>query len=166
MLVVSLHGKSIPVQETATSKPVWLGGRPNLLSREPIAYPLIDSLHLATKQSSGGSHGTFTDRAAPGGTGEIKLPSPTLSTRSFGEVARMRRSALNFVGGKPSVSLEQLSTILGATAKPLSADFAATRSSFSCICMLTRASMGYNPVSTGSGRNVSHWSRCRLATSA
>ena len=39
----------------------------------------------------------------------------------------MRRSALDFLGGKPSMSLAQLSAILAATAKPLSADFAATR---------------------------------------
>ena len=39
----------------------------------------------------------------------------------------MRRSALDFLGGKPSMSLAQLSAILAATGKPLSADFAATR---------------------------------------
>ena len=127
MLIVSLHGKSIPVREAATSKNVWLGGRPNQLSKEAVAHPLIDSLHLATKRSSRGSSGTCTDEAASTGSGEIKLPSPASSTRSFGEVARMRRSALDFLGGKPSMSLAQLSAIFAATAKPLSADFAATR---------------------------------------
>ena len=35
----------------------------------------------------------------------------------------MRRSALNFVGGSRSISLPQLSALLGATIQPLSADF-------------------------------------------
>src|SRR5205814_803993 len=40
------------------------------------------------------------------------------------EVARMRRSALDFVGGSPSISLRQLSAILAATSQPIAADFA------------------------------------------
>jgi SagB-type dehydrogenase family enzyme len=39
----------------------------------------------------------------------------------------MRRSALDFMGGEQSISLEKLSAILAQTARPLSADFAATR---------------------------------------
>ena len=39
----------------------------------------------------------------------------------------MRRSALDFLGGKPSMSLAQLSAILAVTAQPLLADFAGTR---------------------------------------
>ncbi len=58
MLIVSLPGKSIPVRESATSKTVWLGGRPNQLSKDAITRPLIDSLPLATKRSSRGSSGT------------------------------------------------------------------------------------------------------------
>jgi SagB-type dehydrogenase family enzyme len=68
MLIVSLHGKSIPVREADTGKTVC-----------------------------------------------------------FGEVARMRRSALDFLGGKQSMSLAELSVILAVTAQPLSADFAGTR---------------------------------------
>ena len=43
MLIVSLHGKSIPVREADTGKTVWFGGRANQLSKETIAHPLIDS---------------------------------------------------------------------------------------------------------------------------
>ena len=39
----------------------------------------------------------------------------------------MRRSALDFVGGKLSMSLAQLSAILAVTSQALSADFAGTR---------------------------------------
>jgi SagB-type dehydrogenase family enzyme len=61
---------------------------------------------------------------APTGSGEIKLPPPALTKRSFGEVARMRRSALDFLGGMQLMSLTQLSAILAAATRPLLADFA------------------------------------------
>ena len=124
MLIVSLHGKSIPVREADTGKTVWFGGQANQLSKETIAHPLIDSIHFATKRSSSGSSGTSFAEPALTGSGEIKLPPPASSTRSFGEVARMRRSALDFLGGKQSMSLAELSAILAVTAQPLSADFA------------------------------------------
>jgi SagB-type dehydrogenase family enzyme len=127
MLIVSLHGKSIPVREADTSKTVWFGGQANQLSTETIAHPLIDGIHFATKRSSQGSSGDCLAEPALTGSGEIKLPPPSSSTRSFGEVARMRRSALDFLGGKQSMSLAQLSATLAVTAQPLSADFAGTR---------------------------------------
>jgi SagB-type dehydrogenase family enzyme len=125
MLIVSLHGKSIPVCEADPGKTVWFGGQPTQLSKETIAHPLIDSIHFATKRS-GSSRNSLTE-FSPIGSGEITLPSPASSTRSFGEVARMRRSALDFLGGKQSISLAELSAILAVTAQPLSADFAGTR---------------------------------------
>jgi SagB-type dehydrogenase family enzyme len=127
MLIVSLHGNSIPVREADTGKTVWFGGQANQLSTETVAYPLIDSIHFATKQSGIGSFGTSFAASTPTGSGEIKLPPPASSTRSFGEVTRMRRSALDFLGGKQSMSLAQLSAILAVTAQPLSADFSGTR---------------------------------------
>lgn len=127
MLIFSLHGKSIPVREADTGDTVWFGGKANQLSKESIAHPLIDSIHFATKRSSSGSGGTSFAESARTGSGEIKLPSPASSTRSFSEVARMRRSALDFLGGKRSMSLAELSAILAITAQPLSADFAGTR---------------------------------------
>ena len=127
MLIVSLHGKSIPLCEADTAKTVWFGGQANQLSKETIAHPLIHSIHFATKRSSWGNCGTFFAESAPTGSGEIKLPSPASSSRSFGEVVRMRRSALDFLGGKRSMSLAELSAILAVTAQPLSADFAGTR---------------------------------------
>ncbi len=127
MLIVSLHGESIPLRAADTGETIWFGGQANQLSKETIAHPLIDSIHFATKQRSNGSSGTSFAESASIGSGEIKLPSPTSSTRSFGEVARMRRSALDFLGGKRSMSLEELSAMLAIPARPLSADFAGTR---------------------------------------
>ena len=127
MLIVSLHGKSIPVREADTGETVWFGGQANQLSTETVAYPLIDSIHFATKQSSIESSGTSLAESTTTDFGQIKLTPPASSTRSFGEVTRMRRSALDFLGGKQSMSLAQLSAILAVTAQPLSADFAGTR---------------------------------------
>jgi SagB-type dehydrogenase family enzyme len=56
MLVVSLHGKSIPVRDAGTGETVWFGGQANRLSKETIAHPLIESFHSATKRSSSGSN--------------------------------------------------------------------------------------------------------------
>jgi SagB-type dehydrogenase family enzyme len=106
---------------------VWFGGQANLLSKDTIAQPLIDGFHSATKQSGSESSGTSSAEPAPTGSGEIALPSPASSTRSFGEVARTRRSALDFIGGERSITLAQLSAILAQIAQPLSADFAGTR---------------------------------------
>ncbi|MGC1296892.1 MAG: SagB family peptide dehydrogenase [Alloacidobacterium sp.] len=126
MLIVSLHGKSIPVRDADTGKTVWFGGKANQLSKQTIAHPLINSIHFATKRSSGSGETSFAESASTG-SGEIKLPSPDSSTRTFSAATRMRRSALDFVGGKRSMSLAQLSAILAVTAQPLSADFAGTR---------------------------------------
>ena len=39
MLIVSLHGKSIPVHEADTGETVWFGGRANQLSKETDCSP-------------------------------------------------------------------------------------------------------------------------------
>jgi SagB-type dehydrogenase family enzyme len=102
---------------------VWSGGRANQLSPQRIGYPLIDEIHAVTKLRQGLS------AAEPplSGSGDIQLPEPASSTRAFGEVARTRRSALDFRGGNESISLAQLSAILAVTAQPLRSDFSATR---------------------------------------
>jgi SagB-type dehydrogenase family enzyme len=126
MLIVALCGSSIPVREADAGETVWFGGRANQLSGESISYTLIDSIHAATKLSNWESSGISAAEPARTDAGEIKLPSPASSTRTFGEVARMRRSALDFLGGMQSISLAQLSAILAVTAQPFLADFAGT----------------------------------------
>ena len=127
MLVVSLHGKSIPVRKAEACETVWFGGQANQLSKDVVSHPLIDNVHAATKLSRIEYSSVRVGEPAPTGFGELKLPAPASSTRAFGEVARMRRSALDFRGGVLSMSLAQLSTILAVTAQPFFADFAGTR---------------------------------------
>ena len=49
MLIVGLHGRSIVLREPDAGETVWFEGRANELSNEYTAYPLIDSIHAATK---------------------------------------------------------------------------------------------------------------------
>lgn len=123
MLIVKLQGGVIPVRDPDGGEAVWFGGRSNQLSRHPITYPLIDEIHAATKLK----HGISAAEPAFNGSGDIQLPSPSSSTRPFGEVVRTRRSALDFQGGNGLISLPQLSTILAVTAQPLCSDFSGAR---------------------------------------
>lgn len=125
MLVVALRGRPIPMRAPDAGETVWFGGRANRLSNEYIPYPLIDSIHAATKLHECGAIRECDP--ADAGSGETKLPPPASSTRTFGEVVRTRRSALDFQGGTLSISLAQLSAILDAAARPFFADFAAAR---------------------------------------
>jgi SagB-type dehydrogenase family enzyme len=124
MLLVELRGGSIPTREPDACETVWYSGHANQLSAEQIAYEWIDGIHDATKLSNCTHRGISSAEPAPTGCGEIKLPPPALSRRGFGEVARLRRSALDFLGGMQSMSLTQLSAILAAASRPFFADFA------------------------------------------
>jgi SagB-type dehydrogenase family enzyme len=126
MLIISLHGASIPSREPDPGKIVWFGGNANQLSSETITYPLIEGIHSATKVNRDAPGEVGIPDPAVAGCGGIKLPLPTESSRSFGEVSRARRSALDFVGDG-SMSLPQLSAILGTVVQPFSADFASAR---------------------------------------
>lgn len=114
MLIVELRGGSIPLREPDIRETVWYGGQANELSKEKLAYPLIDAIHAATKAIA-----SVSPESAPTGSGEIKLPPPAQSTLSFGEIARKRRSALDFVDGPQLMSLPQLSAILSASTQRL-----------------------------------------------
>ena len=124
MLILEVRGASIPVRQPDARETVWHGGHANQLSIETIAYLLIDGIHNATKLSNRAYRGISAAEPAPTGSGDITLPHPASSRSSFGEVARRRRSALDFQGGTQSMSMTQLSAILAAAARPLLADFA------------------------------------------
>ena len=126
MLIVELRGRTIPVREPYAAEPVWYRAHANQLSKERMVYPRIDSIHRATTLGNG-ARGISAAEPASTGLGEIRLPRAASSGRPFGEVARMRRSALDFMGGIQSMSLAQLSTTLGAVTRPLSGDFAGAR---------------------------------------
>jgi SagB-type dehydrogenase family enzyme len=126
MLIVGLHGPSIPVNKLDAVETVEFVGQPNRLSEEQETYPLIERIHAATKLSMGA---TIPSLGQPevSGRGEVSLPPPVFTSRSFGEVVRTRRSALDFRGGEESISPSQLATLLSSTKEPLFADFAAAR---------------------------------------
>lgn len=126
MLIVELRGRSIPLREPDVGETVWYGGHANQLSKERTAYARIHEIHSATKLGEHVRSGIATAEPVPPGSGEIKLPPPASSKRAFGEVARMRRSALDFLGGMQSLSLPQLSAILTATTGRFCSDFAGT----------------------------------------
>src|SRR6185312_8589206 len=97
----------------------------NPISANTIVYSQIDGIHEATKLCRPANRGMLAPEQGSSGSGEITLPPPAASLSTgpaFGEVARMRRSALDFLGGTESMSLLQLSAILAVAARPLSAD--------------------------------------------
>ena len=124
MLLIELRGPSMPLVAPDAGTTVWSPGEANQLSSETIEYPLVDRMHAATSVCL---RVAPPAEPMPAGSGTIKLPPPAQSTRSFGEVARRRRSALDFQGGTLSTSLPQLSAILDAACQPLHADFASAR---------------------------------------
>ncbi len=126
MLIIELRGGSIPVREPDACGTIWYGGHANQLSRVRTPYRPIDEIHSATKLREMWRSISRAD-PAPVGSGEIRLPPPAASSLAFGDVARKRRSALDFVGGMKSMSPTQLSAILAGATVPLLADFSGTR---------------------------------------
>jgi SagB-type dehydrogenase family enzyme len=126
MLIVGLYGPSIPVGMPDPRETILFRGQPNRLSGEQEPSPLIERFHAATKLS--------TDAAIPclgplktSGRGGISLPRDVFTSRSFGDVVRNRRSALDFRGGGESITLSQLATLLSAANERFFADFATAR---------------------------------------
>src|SRR5260221_7878849 len=103
-----------------------LGAHPTRLSEDKKTYPLIERIHTPTKLSQ---KPTFPSLGEPkvSGRGEVSLPPPPSTNRRFGDVARTRRSALDFKGGRESISFPQLATLLSTTKERLFADFATHR---------------------------------------
>ena len=112
MMIAGVRGLPIPMREPDAGESIWFGGRANRLSEEQVLYPLIDRIHHATKVRR---KSVLPAEPARAGRGELKLPPPAPSVRSFGDVARTRRSALDFKAGTLSMSLAQLSAVLAAT---------------------------------------------------
>ena len=123
MLIVELQGASIPVRPLEPVETILFRGQPNRLSEEQVAYPLIERIHAATKLTVQTAAPALA-QAKPSGRGEISLSPNSSTSRSFGDVVRARRSALDFRGGEESISLSQLATLLTAAQGHLFADFA------------------------------------------
>jgi SagB-type dehydrogenase family enzyme len=123
MLIVGVHGPSIPVSMKDPVETIVFGGHPNRLSEEQIPYPPIERIQVATKLCVEAPNSAL-GRSNTTGRGEISLPPHASTSRNFGDVVRTRRSALDFGGGDEFISLPQLATLLSTTKEPLFADFA------------------------------------------
>jgi SagB-type dehydrogenase family enzyme len=126
MLIVGLYGPSIAVRMLDPVEPILFGGQPNRLSEKQELYPLIERIHAATKLSTETPFPAVGQPMTPG-RGEISLPPCVSTSRSFGDVVRARRSALDFRGGGESISFSQLATVLSTAQERLFADFATAR---------------------------------------
>jgi SagB-type dehydrogenase family enzyme len=126
MLIFELRGGSIPARTRRLRDRLVRRARESAVERR-TPYTRIDQIHGATKLSKRVCRGISPAEPAPMGSGEIKLLPAASLTRAFGEVVRMRRSALDFVGGTRSMSLTQLSAIPFAATRPFFADFAGAR---------------------------------------
>jgi SagB-type dehydrogenase family enzyme len=126
MLIVGLHGPSIPVRMLDPVETILFGGQPNRLSEEQVPYPLIERIHAATKLLTGAAIPSL-GQPKESGHGEISLPPHASTDRKFGDIVRTRRSALDFRGEEKCISLSQLATLLSSTKEPLFADFATAR---------------------------------------
>jgi SagB-type dehydrogenase family enzyme len=125
-LIVELRGPSIPVRVLEPVGTILFAGQPNRLSEDQVPFPLIESIHAATKLSA---ESTVPSLGQPmeSGRGEISLPPRLSTSHGFGDVVRTRRSALDFKGGYASITFSQLATLLATTKQPLYADFASAR---------------------------------------
>jgi len=126
MLIVALYGPSIPLRMLDAVETILFGGQPNRLSEKQERYPSIARIHAATKLSTEAAVPSFGQSMTPG-RGEISLPPRVSTSRSFGDVVRGRRSALDFRGGGESISFSQLATVLSAAQQRVFADFATAR---------------------------------------
>lgn len=123
MLLIDLRGNCIPISNVGRSENVWYGGLANKISKQNRTFPEIERIHMETKLNRLNALADSTHKPSRYGADALKLPPPAFSTRPFGEVARMRRSALNFEGGSRFISLPQFSALLAVTTRPFSADF-------------------------------------------
>src|SRR5271155_1427635 len=122
MLIVGLYGPSIPVRMLDPVETILFGGQPNRLSEKQEPYPLIERIHVATKLSTQATI-PFLCQSKALGRGEINLPPLVSTSRSFGDVARARRSALDFRGGasrSPSRNLRLFSPPHKSASSPIS----------------------------------------------
>ena len=143
MLLIDLPGIA---GSPSASPRIYQPGAPNRLSEEVVPYPRIERVQAATSTAS--PAGPVGPPAS--GSGEIQLPPPAGPVIPFAEAVRHRRSALDFIGGQQSISLDQLSALLAAAANPHYADFADTR--FVQLYLYVHRVAGLAPGVTVTGR--------------
>jgi hypothetical protein len=87
MLIIGIHGASIPVRRLDPVETILFGGQPSRLSEEQVPYPLIERIHAATKLNTESTTPSL-GQARSSGRGEITLPLPVSTSRSFADVVR------------------------------------------------------------------------------
>jgi len=162
MLIVGLHGPSIPVNKLNADEAVVLAASPPTVGGAKH-LPLIERIHTATKLST---ESTIPSLGKPKvcGRGEVSLPPPVSTNHGFGDVVRTRRSALDFKGGasrSPSRNLRLSCPPQGSVC------FADSLHIVTSIFIFTSiASKAWIPVFIASGRSMQSLERIKQGTSA
>jgi SagB-type dehydrogenase family enzyme len=86
-------------------------GIPNRLSEHEVSWPLIDAIDLATKLDEDDLPLAPTSRPRAEPPPAFLLPEGAPLAAPFGEVARRRRSALDFDPAKSALELEELAAM-------------------------------------------------------
>ena len=108
MVIVSIDGPGIPSRHVSAEHVTSFVGEANVLSTECVPYPAIDAVHATTSLPECTTVGKMEESP--------RVNGPECPSRPFGDVARSRRSALDFVGGKQSMTRDQLLAILQVAA--------------------------------------------------
>ena len=108
MLILKIEGGSIPLGTTAPTASTLPAGVPNSLSAHVLMPDLIPEIHAAT-----------CENREPWERPDSAFTDTELGGRTFGNVARSRRSALDFIGGDVEISMAQLLALLSVTREPL-----------------------------------------------
>ena len=152
MLIVGLHGPSIPLGKQDPVETIVFGGHPNRLSEEQVPYRLIERIHAATELCTEATIPSI-GRLTTSGRGEISLPPRVSTSRGFGDVVRTRRSALDFRGGDESISLRNLR--LSSPARKNLSSLISPQLVSSTFIFTSTASKAWRVVFTATGRSMS-----------
>ncbi len=108
MLILTIEGGPIPLGASEPTVPTVPAGSPNRLSEHVLMPDWIPDIHAATSLN-----------LEPWERPDSAFTASALGGRTFGEVARSRRSALDFVGGSAEITMAQLLALLSVTREPL-----------------------------------------------
>ncbi len=162
MLIVGLHGPSIPVRRLDPVETILFSGQPNRLSEEQVPYPLIERIHAATKLKHGSHHSPLL--ASRSHLAAAKSPCRLLSPQAA-------VSATSFVLGvpllilgvgtsrSPSRNLRLSSPVQRSLSSPISLQLVSS----TCIFTST-ASKAWRRVFTATGRSTQSWRKSRKGT--
>jgi SagB-type dehydrogenase family enzyme len=99
MLIVGLHGPSIPVRVLNQVDMTLFGGHPNRLTEEQVPYPLIEKVHAATKLSTSFARGVplLTSRVGTGRSPSRNLRLSSQAQRSLSSLISLQLVSSNYI---------------------------------------------------------------------